>query len=380
MMIMKRNDFPDRIIFRYLCIALLSLLPLAGRGQQNIIINMAPIDGLPITPDNIFNYQMQCTGSGTAQVKGTIRYRNSNLSISYSFNCTLRQGLNMLTADEIHPQWQFSSGALQELFFTYKMLPEGTYEYCVTITPNKGLKESAGNSFEECLYHRAEDIFLINLIDPEDKAKLKEYNPLLVWVANYSFSNELTYRIRVAEIQHGQNPVNAVLRNQPVYDESNLFQNSIVYPIYAKPLVANQPYAWTVDAYYKGILLGGSETWQFIIPDTIAKPLQANRSYIDIKRENGAVKLSATGDLRIKYTLEKYRTDSLSLQLFNDKNKKVALKPEKLKAVYGDNRYILNLQDSSQVTHMKAYNLVITTGTGERYSLPFTYINPDYGH
>jgi hypothetical protein len=360
---------------------LLVILPLVSNGQQNVLINMAAVDGVTITPDNIFNYQVQSSGPGSVQVRGTIRYRNSNLNLSYSFTTMLRPGINIFIPDEVHPQWQFSSSALQELFFTYKILPEGTFEYCVTITPSNVVKENPGGVFDECLYHRAGDVFLINLLEPENRAKLHEFNPMLSWVANYSFSNELTYRIRVAEIKQEQNPENAVLRNQPVYDEHNLMQNSIVYPVYARPLEADKPYAWTVDAYYKGILLGGAEAWQFIIPtDTLPDKLPVRRSYVDIKIENGTTRLNIIGELKIKYVLEKLKKDELTLRLVDESNNDVPMNPDKLNAVYGDNRYILNLKDSCNLKHMKEYKLFVSSKTGEHYSLPFKYINPEYTH
>jgi len=354
------------------------LFPFMANGQQNIIVNLGAIDGLPLTPENIFNYQVQSSGTGKVQINGSIRYRNSGMSITYSFLFTLRQGINQIAADEIHPQWQFSSPALQELFFTYKVLPEGTFEYCVTVTPSNAIKESTTGLFEECLYYRSDDIFLINLIVPVDKDKLIEYNPLLTWIANYSFSNELTYRVRVAEIKQGQNPANAIMLNQPVYDENNLMQNSIMYPLYAKPLVANQWYAWTVDAYYKGILLGGAETWQFIIPDTIPVPDMANMSYIDIAREKGTNYLYAIGAMKLKYVLEDKMNDSLSLELLDKQSKKCQFSPNTLGAKYGDNRYILNFDDKANLKHKSNYTLVIKTKTNHEFRLPFQYFKPGY--
>jgi len=376
---MKQGKFTGKRN-KYLVAALLVLLPYMAMAQQNIIINLAQIDGMPITPDNIFNYQVQSSGPGKVQVNGTIRYRNSNMSISYSFPYTLRQGMNALSADDVHPQWQFSSSALQDLFFTYKVLPEGTFEYCVTVTPASVVKESTNGLFDECLYYRSDDIFMINLVYPEDKAKLIEFNPMLSWVANYTFSNDLTYRIRVAEIKQGQNPVNAVMRNQPVYDESNLMQNSIVYPIYAKPLVVNQPYAWEVDAFYKGLLLGGSETWQFIIPDTVPVTPKPNLSYIDITREHGANHLYAVGTMKLKYVLEDRQSDVLNLELTDAQNQKCKLSPKTLEAKYGDNRYELDLAGSANLKDKANYTLSITTKTNHQYKLPFQYFNPDYTH
>jgi hypothetical protein len=356
---------------------LLMCLPLVSNAQ-NFTINMAAIDGITITPDNILNYQVQSSARCSVAVKGVIRYRNSGLNLSYTFNTTLSPGLNTFNMDVVRPGWNFSSSALRELFMRYKLLPAGTFEYCVSIVPANVPGESATTSFDECLYHRADDFFVINLVDPSDKAKIAEYNPMLTWLANYSLSNELTYRIRIAEMKQGQNAVNAVMRNQPIYEEDNLMQSSIIYPVGARPLVANQWYAWTVDAYYKGIMLGGSETWQFIIPDTISKVVTGNRSYIDIKKESGLYQLTALGNLKLKYVLDDSKTDSLYLEIVSEKGKKYPLTPDKLKAVYGDNRYVLDLAGTSHLRHNGIYTLKITSKTGHVYNLLFEYKNPDY--
>lgn len=378
---MKRAGYNAVMVLKkYLSCVLFVSIPSITVAQRNISINMAPIDGVAITPDNIFNYQVQSSGPGIVEIRGTIRYRNSNLSLSYTSHYNISQGVAMLDANALHPQWQFSSPALQELFFMYKVLPSGTFEYCVTITPINAAQENNGGVFDECLYHRSDDFFLINLIDPANKAKIQEYNPMLAWVANYSFSNELTYRLRIAEIKQGQNPVNAIMRNQPMYDEKNLMLNSLVYPVYAKPLVANQPYAWTVDAYYKGILLGGAETWQFIILDSTPVPVKASRSHIDIKREDGSNKLYVVGELKLKYVLDETQKDSLYLEIFDEKQKKHSTNPDKLIAVYGDNRYELNLAESSNLKHKSTYILKIHTKTKHEYKLVFQYLNPEYLH
>lgn len=374
----KMKDLINKYIPLNTCLVIslwtMSITPAAC--QSKTIVNMAPIDGATITPANIFGYYIQSAITGNMTIKGTIVYRNSNMRLSYIFNLMLVDGLNKIDKELISPQWQFSTSSLRELFFNYNTLPSGTFEYCVSISPVNSSVETNKDGSEECLYHRANDMFLINLVDPEDKATLKEYNPMLVWIANYSFSNELTYRIRVAEMKQGQNSVNAVMRNQPVYEESNLMRNSIVYPIYAKPLISSQPYAWTVDAYYKDILLGGSETWQFIIADSLLVNGKSNRSYIDIKRESGHVQLTAIGDLKLKYLLDDASKDNLSLELLNDKGKKCSFTQNNLTAVYGDNRYVLDFTKDATLKHKGVYTLKINTLTKHEYKLRFQFINP----
>lgn len=360
------------------CVCLLFMKPQKSIAQISAVINMATIDGMPITPDNVFGYQIHATKTQSVTIKGSIRYKGSQQWLSYVFHSVLNDGVNTFSPDWVNATWQFSSPALKDVFFTHKILPAGTYEYCVSIVPDNVVVEMDKQQVEECLYRRGGDLFLINLVDPADKSKIKEFNPMLSWVANYSVSNELSYRIRVAEIKQGQNAVNAVMRNQQVYDERNLAGNSIIYPTYARPLVVNQPYAWTVDAYYKGVLLGGAETWQFIITDTQSVTGSSNRSYIDVRKENGTVLLTAIGNLKLKYLLDEQQNDTLYLEITNDNNKHYSVSPKKLAAVYGDNRYTLDLAGTSNLKHKSMYNLLIHTKTGHEYKLRFQYFNPDF--
>lgn len=364
-----------------LCCAL--LLPHTAFAQPKVIVNMAAVDGIDLTPDNILNLHIQSLDNKSMQVmvKGSLRYRNSAMSMNYSFRYTLQPGMNVLSSAAVHPQWQFSSQVLQELFTIHRLLPAGTVEYCVTADPVNSANEVQNGGGDECIYHTTDETFFINLLMPEDKAKLYEYYPSFSWIANYSLSAELTYRLRVAEIKKGQNAASAVVRNQPVYDEKNLSFNSKMYPVYAKPLVKDQPYAWTVDAYYKGILLGSAEAWQFIIlEDSVIKGPPISRSYIDIRKENGASKLYAEGELKIKYVLDKTKTDTLDIALVDEGNNRIPLKPARLPAVYGDNRYTITLKDNTPVKHKHMYKLIVMTKYKEQFIVPFEYLNADFLH
>jgi len=344
---------------------------------------MAMVDGVDITPDNIFNFQLQSSLLGNANnalIKGTIRYRNSGMFLSYSFNYNLHQGMNNIGSDMVHPQWQFSTPALQELFLTFKKLPAGVYEYCVTVTPvSKGASEpKPGDVYSECAYHQSDEVFLINLLDPDNNARIHEYNPPLSWVVNFPFASELTYRIRVAEIKQGQNPQNAITRNNAIYDESNLMQNSIIYPVYAKPLQVNQPYAWSVNAYYKGILLGTSEYWKFtIIEDTLYKASPFNQAYYEFAKHNGDTRLHAVGELKLKYNSEN-PNDTLEVQLFDDKKNEINLPAKKVALIPGDNRFSIVFDDKVNLIDQNKYVVFITTRTKQVYQVPFTYLNPLY--
>jgi hypothetical protein len=344
---------------------------------QTSIVDLSAVDGVDITPDNIFNYTVQYTGTAPVEmlVKGVIHYRSSDLGLEYSFRTRLQPGINSFNSDKLSPQFQFSSSALKELFLIYKMLPFGTYQYCVTVGANGG-GDGGTNGAGDCLYRKSEDQFMISLVDPENDAKLYEYNPVLSWIATYSFSDALTYKLRVAEIKEGQTTASAIARNNPMYAEKGLTQNSMVYPIYAKPLTLNQPYAWTVDAYYKGILLGGAEPWKFtIVEDTTIVVIERDQPHYEFNKHYGETTLHAIGELKLKYVSEA-NADSLFMELFDAENVKVNVTLAPYLTQYDDNLFALDLLD--KLKHRKKYSLVVRNISGKTFTIPFIYYNPLY--
>jgi hypothetical protein len=367
---------------KYILWLVLSLLSMRLQAQQGELhLNLASLDGIEITKDNIIQYQIASSMSQTTHVlvEGTLRYRKSDLRISYRFEVDLLPGINNIRKSVQEVSLQYSSNALKELFEYYGTLPQGLYEYCVRVVPNYNNSEkNNGVVFNECLYNRATDLFLISLLNPENKAKIYEYQPLLSWVANYAFASQLEYKIRVAEILNGQNATVAINRNNPVYQEQHLQQTSIVYPVYAKPLKVNQPYAWTVDAYYKGILLGGAEPWIFtIVEDSALSAVPRNPAYVDIKKDLAYYDLYAPGILKLKYELKELKQDTLSLTLLDQDNKMVKLPDNLLNCVYGDNRFIINFHEDAPLKHLKSYQLNLQSQTGNIYRILFKYVNPE---
>ena len=346
---------------------------------SGIMVDMSPVDGIELNPDNVFSYRINNQKGKTvqAEVTGRLQYRRSALMFTYKYTVSLQPGITSISRNTIpSPAWTFSDNGLRELFFNYGKLPEGTYEYCVSVVlKNTGESSTAGEP-DACVYQTVNDIFLINLIDPENDAKLHEYNPMLSWVVNYPFASELTYRIRVAELKQGQNAQNAIARNNPVYQDNHVMATGTVYPVTATPLVKFQPYVWTVDAYYKGILLGGSEVWKFtIIEDSELKAVPADQSYYEFEKHNGDTRLYAVGQLKLKYTCD-LNTDTLQLRLFNSSGTELPLQDKTMPLVLGDNRLVFSIQDKLNLTHQGKYQLSLSRGDKRTFIVPFTYINP----
>ncbi len=365
------------------CASLLLFLIAGSRlqAQTGLMLNLSPLDGVVLTPDNLFGFALQSNmpAATEAVVKGSMRYREGGHYFTYTFRTTVRPGLNRFEGVSLRPEWNFSGAAFRELFQEYHLLPQGTYEYCISITPTGSNGELIpGEKVDECLYGKSEDLFLINLVDPENGAKLHEHYPVFSWIANYPFASQLTYRIRVAEIKEGQNTVNAVVRNNPVYTESNLPQTTTTYPVYGTLLKRFQPYAWTVDAYYKGILLGGAESWKFtIVEDSEMVGIPRESSFVDIRKEQNAATYWAVGDARLKYTLEDRSELKLHISVLDQSGNTVHVKDAALEARFGDNRYIIDLKNRAKLKHLKRYTLVINSEVGETFHLNLKYVDPD---
>jgi hypothetical protein len=357
------------------------LLICSASYAQSFIINTSLLEGVEISSDNIFNYQITnaLNAGQSVIVKGTLRYRNSTLKLSYSFNTFLSPGVTTFTKDQAsRSTWDFSEQGLKELFFQYNKLPQGTYEYCVEIQLAKVNTETPlDDPASSCVYQTVNDVFLINLVDPENDAKLHEYYPVLSWVVNYPFASELTYRIRVAEQKKGQNLQNAITRNNPVYQERGLTGTSVTYPITAKPLETFQPYAWTVDAYYKGILLGGAEVWKFtIVKDSLLKPVDVESSYVELNLEKKVSELLVPGVLKLKYIERNLRVDTLSFELYDDNGRIVKMPEKGWQVIKGDNRKVIQFHEVISLKHNKGYRLNISNSSGEQFIVPFRYLNP----
>lgn len=364
---------------KYLVPVLLWVL-LSGTGysqQQGLSLSLATVDVQALTKRSLFDFQVSVpvgAGSRTVILKGVLTYRNTPHRIAYTLTVPVRPGINNIADYADRARFEYSSSSVKELFEVWDKLPEGIVQYCVTISGADG--ETSPGVIEDCVFGRKEDIFLINLVDPEDKARLYELNPMLSWVVNYPFTSGLSYKIRVVEMKKGQNAVNAVKRNNPVYEEKGLMQMSVNYPVYARPLEVGHTYAWTVDAYYKDLLLGGAEVWQFtIVEDSLLKAVPKDISYYDFARHQGETRIFAVDTLKLKY--QSFRMEDTLHCSFTAENGKAVFETD-YPCSPGTNLVGLFLRASDKFRHGKLYTVRIRTGQSGTYVVPFIFIKSEF--
>lgn len=350
--------------------------------NQEILVDLSPVQGLELNKNLLFQYTVFSSYSTPQNVKlkGRIGIKGTSHVIEYLLNYTVFPGMNKISNGGGIPVFTFSSNELKELFEQYDKLPQGIVEYCVSIMFNQGHSEIPQGINSECTFFKNDDLFLINLIYPENNAEIHEYNPLLTWIVTSPYAHSLQYKLRLAELKEGQSNQVAMNRNYTIFEESNIRNTSLLYPFYARPLVANQPYVWTVDVYYKNILLGGSEIWKFtIIDDSTEYGMNITNSYIDIRQEKGIIDIYVANELKLKYNLQESKSDTLNISIYDSKGKEIKLAKEyaQFPIIYGDNRIIISFADKKLLNHLKTYKLVIKNLHQKEYFFNFKYVDEE---
>jgi len=373
-----------KVLLRQLIMLVFLLMGTFTKAQENIFVDLSRLSGQELTPDNIVNFSIvnQSGAKIDVAVNLKLNWRQSGLNFSYSFNTKLDIGQNEITKDKVKNLTnQFSSAALKELFLTHKKLPQGNYELCVSVFQLIAGDNEGKEITSDCMSQQVEDLFMINLINPDNGAKIYEHNPMFSWVVTYPLANDLTYRIRITDLKKGQSSTSAMTRNPAIFQQDKLMSTSLIYPITAKPLEAFQPYVWTVDAYYKGILLGGAEYWKFtIIEDSTEEKLPKESSYVDINIEEKANLYYAVGCIKVKYSESEFLQNELSVYIIKN-GKKVLVDKQIWKITHGDNFKVYDLSNWN-FKHKEMFELEVEFKNSKSQKksqiIKYKYVNPEF--
>lgn len=367
---------------RKVLLMLIILLSNIMYGQDYFIIDLNNVFVQNGQVD-LLNVQIINTGSKEEKVHltGKVKISNSHELISFSKDITLPLGAFNLSTIRNSISTVFSSLSLKDLYENHKLLPLGRINYCIEIFKLSRLGENYQYNLlaNECININNDNPFIIELIDPEDNSKINTFNPNFTWVVNSPLIGQLQYRLILAPILKGQSKADALKRNALLFDQKNISTTSILYPIFAKTLEVNKKYAWNVEAYYKGHLLGSAKPWCFeILADTIIDSTQTYISYLDVLAQNDYGEVIVPGTLKLKYQLKNHRNDTLSLKLEDNKGKEVKLKSYNIQNIkYGDNRFEINFYQNLPLKHNKKYTLYLSGKYFTDKKIVFIYKNPD---
>jgi len=87
------------------------------------------------------------------------------------------------------------------------------------------------------------------LVFPIESEPVFDQNPIFQWLPSQVFSqNQILYTLKIVEILSNQIPSQAIDANYPIYENFNILDNEIEYPIGGFPLVNRKVYCWQVTA------------------------------------------------------------------------------------------------------------------------------------
>lgn len=365
------------------CILLLFMGMGNSLQSQPLLVHLSSVEGMGLNKESLLQFQIQSMDSRPqrCRVEGRLQFRQGGEHLGFSFDYTVHPGMNYLEGSLVRPTWTFSSSGLHSLFMNHGLVPQGHYRYCVTVRGlSSGGEGAVLEEADDCIYGFSEDRFMLELMSPPDGSRLYEFHPVFSWVATYPFVGELRYHFRLAEIREGQDARSAIQRQRPLYSQRQLMSPSLVYPMDGKPLELWHRYAWTVDAYYRGLHLGGSEVWEFmIVEDSAHEARVLSLPYLNLSRDDGRQEYQAVGQMKLLYEEFNFLENVLEIQVLRSRGS--GGEPLIWEVVHGLNYKQIDLSDYG-FRHKERFELQIDSaplrGQPQRRRLKCVYINPIY--
>lgn len=199
---------------------------------------------------------------------------------------TLTAGAKQVQASDLTPiQYTYLSSVIGDRD-PDGFLSVGSYQACYTVIANN---EAATPLAEDCINFDVLPLSppLLNMPLNEDTIQTK--TPQFTWLPPTPlnlFSN-LSYQFNLVEVLPGQNPLDAVQQNMPLYTNYNCTDLFLNYPSSGLTLDTAKQYAWQITAQNNLQPVSQSEVWVFRIGGATTDISQTGSNYIMLDN-NGA--------------------------------------------------------------------------------------------
>lgn len=371
-----KQTLSKKVLIFLACISLFSTSLFA----QSVTIQVVSVNPFQLKYDDLYDIEINNDGASYSNVNisGRLYFSASKVSISFTKTMPLPKGKTTLSRQNFTPQLTFSDNNLKTLY-NANIFPNEDFEYCVELAEKATAESNRNILASDCIYDKADNGILLNLIDPDDNAKISDLNPALSWNMSSVLPN-IQYRLRLAELREKQTANQAVLRNPLLVDMSSIGATTQQYPFSAPALQYWTKYGWTVDAYLGNILMASAESWQFaIVDDSIVASIPKDIGYLDIRKDLLLKNLYAVGKLKISYKLDQLKQDNLKCILTDNEKSNIDLKQQAIVNVkYGDNFFEFDFKDKIKLKHLHQYRITVTNSEGQSYPVDFLYFNPDF--
>jgi len=245
--------------------------------SADIIITQRAANPYKLISEDIWNLEAISaeTQSVTAVIHGEIKKDNQVIVTLDSRPVVISPGAHSFSSFNIQTSRKnYFNNNIAEIEKLTQSLPPGNYTLCITVScANAGCDGLGRNPFliEQgiCMQTQLELPTPLQLTFPEDRAKIKEVKPTLMWIppGPIAQSSKLTFIVTLVEIEKGQNKMDAIKRNRPLLRKTGHSLTSLMYPMDLADLEVGHQYAWQVEAWVGDQWISTSEVWEFEIEE-----------------------------------------------------------------------------------------------------------------
>jgi hypothetical protein len=337
-------------------------LPSQGLLQQNQLWNILVVNNGDAVSGGVLQLSFQEEGSGRkifSAVSGPIY---------------LPKGPSQLSVKDMGAvQYDYLSSSYSSVSSSGGLLPIGRFIACYTLlesTP-KGQQLLA----QDCLPLAVEPFSPPQLSNPGDGSEVSASYPLFSWIppAPVNMFNNLTYKMMLTEVLHGQTPSEALQRNPLLFMEVGLKDVSLAYPSSYTGLQAGKTYAWQILAQNDNTYAAATPVWSFKMTIDTLSVLLDRAAYPHLQRGAGNTDFVVQQKMKFSYDNEA-NDSSLTARLYTydgGLNRVVYTKGVTLKP--GLNFIDLDLSGVRSLSAGTVYVLEMVNGRQENWDIRFKY-------
>jgi len=291
---------------------------------------------------------------------------------------TLPSGTKQINANQLMPiQYNVVAPSYNVDPNPLGLLPLGEFEVCYHFF--KHSSDQIEQIAEECQEITIGPLSPPQLVYPYDQASLEETHPQFTWLppvpANL-FSN-LQYDLTLVEVNLNQSAADAMQQNIPLYQSTNLANNSLLYPFSATGLQYDHQYAWRVVAKSNGAVVGTSEVWEFTLKQSgsVATRSTPALPFVQLKKNPETAYAIFVGEIKFSYFNETSDTSwkVKVTDLSDPSREEYFLDLDTLRMNSGHNLVRYNVYENSFFFEKHIYQLELFNSRNEIWRLRFEY-------
>jgi hypothetical protein len=348
----------------------------ASISFAQINIQPLPVASFSFKSEDVWNLSVVNASEQSFKAYFNARITNGQELVHLkSEQVTISPGQNVFTSALLRTSdKRYLSAQVSEYELLTGQLPLGNYTYCVELVCiDQNCFDVIGreNVIKVCNTIIKPNSTPLLLSSPDNKSKIKNTRPDLTWIAPMPIGTDpnLTYTLTLVELLDGQGPVDGLKRNRALYKGHGLKGTVLAFPPELEDLKQQHRYGWQVEARIGNNVVAVSDAWEFEIDEEIEElnPMP----YVRLKRNDAAV-YNAVNNLRFIYK-ESLRRHQMNVRFFDERGKDVTPKGVVFPTTFGDNKFNLDLKQFDFVNGHQ-YRMVVTSSSGEEYSLKFKYV------